>query len=301
MTNKIQPQSQPQIQSQPQPQPQQEGHNIADEEMSLDLLLHCWNLAQEQVQRAIDFNKNAGVKYPDAYVGYGFAAGTTEPMDVKQKKRWWAQCTHKKSGNFITLDSLSSAGKISDYEKELFEGQKLPRREMISMVRIKVDNKGEYLHRIEQWVGLNEIGGVITVSINGELDYTRRVGINPDTAKLEDGTETKILKVGTTEFSWYTLPKIYTTRFTKENVLAALEKAPPSMADGRRGKISYILKKEGTTNTISASNQEEFINGNFDEIWNYHMTPQPQINISGKELTNYLKQDAAAKEKHQYQ
>ena len=169
------------------------------------------------------------------------------------------------------------------------------------MVRVKVDNKGEYLHRIEQWVGLNEIGGIITISINGELDYTRRVGINPDTAKLEDGTETKILKVGTTEFSWHTLPKIYTTPSTEENVLAALEKAPPSMADGRLGKISYILKKEGTTNTISASNQEEFINGNFDELWDYHMRPQPQINISGKDLTNYLKQDAAAKEKHQYQ
>src|SRR5919106_1598112 len=95
--------------------------------------------------------------------------------------------------------------------------------------------------------------------------------------------------------------KIYTTPFTTENVLAALEKAPPSMADGRLGKISYKLKKQGTTNTISASNQEEFINGNFDELWDYHMRPQPQINISGKDLTNYLKQDAAAKEKHQYQ
>src|ERR671914_349778 len=163
-------QSRPQIQS----QSEQEGHNIADEEMSLDLLLHCWNLAQEQVQRAIDFNRNAGIKYPDAYVGYGYAAGTTEPMDVKQKKRWWAQCTHKKSGDLITLDSLISAGRISDFEKELFEGQKLPRREMISMIRVKTE-KGEYLMRIEQWTGLTEIGGITTITINGDLDYTRCV------------------------------------------------------------------------------------------------------------------------------
>lgn len=147
-----------QSQSQSQIQQQQEGHVhiVATEEMTLDLLLHCWKLAQEQVKRAIDFNREAGVKYPEyAYVGYGYAAGTTEPMDVKQKKRWWAACTHKKTGNLITLDSLVSAGRISDFEKELFEGQTLPRREMTSMIRVKTE-KGEFLFRQEKWVGLNE-------------------------------------------------------------------------------------------------------------------------------------------------
>jgi hypothetical protein len=105
-----------------QQQQQQEGHVVAAEEMTLDLLFHCWNLAQDQVKRAVDFNREAGLKNPESYVGYGFASGTAEPMDVKQKRRGWAQCTHKKTGNLITLDSLVSAGRISDFEKELFAG-----------------------------------------------------------------------------------------------------------------------------------------------------------------------------------
>jgi hypothetical protein len=247
----------------------------------------------------MDFNRNAGVKYPDAYIGYGYAPGTRVPDDVLQKKRWWAACTHRKSGNLITLDSLVSAGKISDYEKELFEGQKLPRREMISMTRVKTE-KSEYLLRTEQWTGLNEIGGVITISINGDLDYARRVPITPETGRLEDGTDTKILTVGTTESAYYYQPKIYTTPFNKENVLAALEKAPPSMADGINGKVTYEFMKEGTTRTISVPNLEVFIDADFEELWNRLTTPAPQININSKDLHNYLKQDAASKEEHKH-
>ena len=63
-----------------QTQQKEEGYSIANEEMTEDLLLHCWLLAQEQVKRAVDFNREAGLKNPEAYVGYGFASGTTEPV-----------------------------------------------------------------------------------------------------------------------------------------------------------------------------------------------------------------------------
>jgi hypothetical protein len=220
-------------------------------------------------------------------------------MDVRQKKRWWAACTHKKTGNLITLDSLVSAGRISDYEMELFDGQTpLPRREMTSMFRVKTET-GEFLHRNESWKGLSEIGGIVSIGINGELDYTRRVSITPDTAKLDDGTEVKILKVGTTEMAWYSQPKIYTTPFNEANVLAALEKAPPSMANGIYGKITYGLMKEGTINTTSVSNLQEFMNADFDSLWEQRTRPAPQININSKDLTNYVKLDKEAREAHQ--
>ena len=280
---------------------QQEGHIVATEEMTLDLLLHCWNLAQEQVKRAIDFNREAGLKNPESYVGYGYAAGTTEPMDVRQKKRWWAQCSHKKTGNPITLDSLISAGRISDFENELFEDQKLPRRELSQLLRVKTQDNSEYLMRMEQWKGLSEIGGIVTISVN-DLDFTRRVGITPTTAKQNDGTQIKVLEVGTTEFSWFTLPKIYTTPFTKENVMAAIEKARPSIDNDNRGKISYQLKREGHPNTISVSSLEEFIEGNFDEMWQRQMTPSPQININSKDLATFVKLHRESRQSHeQYQ
>lgn len=133
------------------------------------------------------------------------------------------------------------------------------------------------------------------------MDYTRRVGITPDTTKLENGTEVKILKVGTTEHAWYGLPKIYTTPFNKENVLAALEKAPP-MTDGIQGKITYLLMKEGTTNTTSVSNLEVFINADFEELWSRHTRPQPQININSKDLETFVKLDRESRQSHeQYQ
>lgn len=284
-----------------QTQQKEEGHSIANEEMTEDLLLHCWRLAQEQVKRAVDFNREAGLKNPEAYVGYGFASGTTEPMDVKQKRRWWAACTHKRTGKLITLDTLLASGRISALEKELFEGQKLPRRELSQLIRVKTQDSSEHLMRLEQWIGLSEIGGIVTVSVN-DLDFTRRIGVTPTTAKQTDGTEIKVLEVGTAEFAWYTLPKIYTTPFTKENVMAAIEKAQPSSNNNARGKISYQLSREGHPNPISVSSLEEFIEGDFDEIWTRHRSPQPQININSKDLATFVKLDRESRQSHeQYQ
>jgi hypothetical protein len=269
--------------------------------MTEDLLLHCWRLAQEQVKRAVDFNREAGLKNPEAYVGYGFASGTTEPMDVKQKRRWWAACTHERTGKLITLNTLLASGRISDLEKELFEGQKLPRRELSQLIRVKTQDSSEHLMRLEQWIGLSEIGGIVTVSVN-DLDFTRRIGVTPTTAKQTDGTEIKVLEVGTAEFAWGTLPKIYTTSFTKENVMAAIEKAEPSIENNAQGKISYQLLREGYPNPISVSSLKEFIECNFDERWARQTTHNPQININSKDLATFVKLDRESRESHeQYQ
>jgi hypothetical protein len=107
---------------------------------------------------------------------------------------------------------------------------------------------------------------------------------------------------GTGEFTYETSQKIYTTPFNKENVLAAIEKYPPSEDNDTRGKITYALKREGITNEVGISSLEEFIEGNFDELWARQTTPNPQININSKDLTTFVKLDRESRESHkQYQ
>lgn len=52
----------PQIQQQ-----KEEGqhHSVANEELNEELILHCWQLVQEQVRRVIEFNRLQGVPNPD--------------------------------------------------------------------------------------------------------------------------------------------------------------------------------------------------------------------------------------------
>ena len=85
---------------------QPEGYRVADEKLEKleDLLLHCWNLEQEQIKRTIDFNREQGAKYPDGYIGYGYAEGTTPPVEIRQRKRWLATVRNKKSGDFLTVN-----------------------------------------------------------------------------------------------------------------------------------------------------------------------------------------------------
>ena len=287
----------PQIQ---QPQEQQ-GHLIASEQFNEDLILHSWRLVKDQVQRVIEFNRSQGIPNPEAYVGYNYADGTPEPMSVKQKIRWLNITRHKKSGTWITVDTLVASGKISDIEREAFGLQKYPRLELSAMTRVKTQDNSEYLMRTMQAIGLSEIGAVVTLPLNGECDFTRKVPINPTTVSLRDGTDVKILEIGTGEFTYESSPKIYTTKFSKENVLAALEKYPPSEDNDTHGKISYAFKKEGETNEVGISSPEEFINSDFDETFERLRAPAPQIRLDSKDLLNYIKHNDESKEKNHFQ
>jgi hypothetical protein len=259
----------------------QQHHSIANEELNEDLILHSWRLVKEQVQRVIEFNRSQGVPNPDAYIGYNYADGSPEPMSVKQKIRWLNITRHKKSGTWITVDSLVASGRISDIEREMFGQQRYPRIELSALTRVKTQDNSEYLMRAMRAIGLSEIGAIVTLPLN-DCDFTRKVPISPTTAKLSDGTDVKILQVGTGEFTYENSPKIYTTKFSKENVLAAIEKYPPSEDNESRGKITHAFKREGTTNEVGVSSLEEFINSNFDETFERLRAPHPAININSK-------------------
>ena len=277
------------------------GHNINDEVLNEDLILHCWRGVQSQVRRVIEFNKSQGVTNPDAYVGYHYADGTPEPMSVKQKIRWLNITRRKKNGTWITVDSLVASGRISDIEREVFGTEKIPRIELYAMSRIKTHDNSEYLVRHMQATGLSEIGAVVTLPLN-DADFTKKVPISPDTAKLPDGTDVKILKVGTGEFYYESSPKIYTTPFNKENVLAALEKYPPSEDNGYGRKISYTFNREGSANGIGISSLEEFLTDDFNSTFERIRAPAPQININSKDLATFVKLDRESRKSHeQYQ
>jgi hypothetical protein len=288
------------IQSQQSQQQKTEGHSITNEEINEDLILHCWKLVKEQIQRVIEFNKSQGVPNPGAYVGYNYADGSPEPMSVKQKIKWLNIIRHKKSGKPITVNSLVESGRISDIEKQMFGEQRYPRIELSSMTRVKTLDNSEYLVRALRAIGLSEIGAIVSLPLS-DCDFTRKVPISASTAKLPDGTDVKILQVGSGEFTFESSSKIYTTPFTKENVLAALEKYPPSEDNDLRGKITYAFKKEGVTNEVMVSSIEEFLSEGFDEVWRQKTTPAPQININSKDIANYIKYDRESRDKAAYQ
>jgi hypothetical protein len=292
LTSKTQTQSR-----QEQEQTEEEGYSITNETISEDLLLRCWNKAVEQINQAIAINKESGVKYPGMYVSFFDEA---KPMDVIQKLRWAESCRHKKSMEFITLDSLRAAGQISDAEVKLFGDLEFPRRELTGMTRHKQDDK-EFLIRSERWIGLTLAAGVVTVAANN-IDFTRRIPFQPDFVPIDPnepkGPSARIVKVGRCLPGYETAGKIYLTPFTKENVLAAMQKAQRPTEPGLHGRISLMLSKDQAPNSTSAPDLDTFVNADFDELWKQQTSPTPQININSKDLANYVKFDKASKEEH---
>jgi hypothetical protein len=286
-------------QTQQQEQDQEQEYSVANEEIGEELLLRCWNTTIIPVNQAIAVNKESGAKYPGLYINY---FDETQPADIKQKRRWLAASINKKTGAFHTLDQLLSAGKISEVEKKLFGDKTFPRREISQIFRHQTDDKREWIMRFERWYGLSADAGIVTISVN-DMDYARRVSIEPESVpqdpSVQGSPHVKVLKIGTCLPGYYGAPKIYLTPFTKENVLAAMQKAQPS--EELHGKVSFILSKDNAHNPISAPDFDTFVNAPFDELWKQLTTPAPQINLNPKDLANYIKYDRESKNKDAYQ
>lgn len=217
-------------------------------------------------------------------------------MSVRSHRRWLNTTRHKKSGKWITVDSLAASGRISDMEKDLFDNDKqYPRIELISMTRVRTQEGSEYLMRQMQAIGLSEIGAIVTMDLP-DCDFTRKVPISPDTAKLPDGTDVKILRIGSGEFTYESSPKIYTTPFTEANVRATVDKYPP--LEDAHGKINYLFKKEDVANEVSVSSLEEFINADVDETIARSRQAAPTIQIDSKGLAAFAKMDSQSREEH---
>jgi hypothetical protein len=288
-------------QQQSQQSEEQEGYSVANEEIGESLLLRGWNKTIEPVYEAIRQNKESGIKYPDVFVNYFNEA---EPMDVHQKKRWLNSCINKKTGEFIILEQLRSAGRISNEEMKLFGDRPFPRRELIQITRHQDDSKREWLIRTEVWIGLTEMASIVRVPVNN-IDFARRVSIRPDSAPIDPTIQgsphVRVMKIGTCLPGYYSADKIYLTPFTKENMLAAMQKAGRPSQPSLHGHISLALSKDGAHNPYTVPDLDTFVNADFNELWKQLTTPAPQINISGKDLENYVKFDRESRNKDAYQ
>jgi hypothetical protein len=289
------------VKSQTQQPEQRQEYSVPSEEISESLLLRRWNTTIIPVNQAIAINKESGAKHPGLYVNYFDEA---EPMDVKQKRRWLVATINKKTGEFITLDQLRAAGKISDTEKKLFGDQKFPRRELTAMTRHQDDNKNEWLIRNERWVGLSENGSVVSVPVS-DIDFARQVMPRPNTVpqdpSVQGSPHVKVLKIGSCLPAYYSAEKIYLTPFTSSNVLAAMHKAQRPSEPRLHGHISLVLSKDGASNPTSAPDLDSFIQADFNELWKQQTTPAPQININSKDLASYIKYDRESRDKDAYQ
>jgi hypothetical protein len=286
------------VKSQSEQKEQPKGHNVADEQIDEDLILHCWNGVLQHVERVKTFNKSQGITNSDPWIGHTYD-GWSEPMSVRSHRRWLNITRHKKSGKWITVDSLAASGRISDMEKDLFDNDKqYPRINLISMTRVKTQEGSEYLMRQMQAIGLSEIGAIVTLNLP-DCDFTRKVPISPDTAKLPDGTDVKILRIGSGEFTYESSPKIFTTPFNEANIRATIDKYPPY--EEGYGKIVYLFQKMGIANEVSVPSLEEFINADVEETIARSRQAAPQININSKDLASYVKMDRESRERaHQY-
>jgi hypothetical protein len=282
------------VKSQSEQKEQSKGHNVADEEFNDDLILKSWRGVKDQVKRVIEWNREQGIPNPESYIGYHYADGTPEPMSIKQKIRFLKSIKHAK-GSYITVDSLVASGKISDLEKEAFGQQRYPRLQCSSMFRIKTQQGQQYLTRVMRALGLSEIGAIVSIGINGECDFTRKVPTAPTTAKLPDGTDAKALYVGSGEFTYETSPKIYTTPFTEANVRATLEKYP--LPEDEHTEVTYIFQKEGIANPVQVSGLQEFL-GDFDSTFERLRQPAPTIQIDSKGLAAFAKMDSQSRADH---
>ena len=91
----------------------------------------------------------------DIYVDY------EEPMQKKKRLRFLENVTNR-NGSFRTLENLVSAGTISEQELKYFPEEKLPRRIVSQIHRIKTQSGKEYIIRVEQWKGVGKSGSIIT-------------------------------------------------------------------------------------------------------------------------------------------
>jgi hypothetical protein len=126
---------------------------------------------------------------------------------------------------------------------------------------------------------------------------------NSDGSQLREGhsiVDNKTFQIATVRSGPNREPsgtKIYTHKFTPELAFSALKLAHGSYTDHYHG-CSLALMKEGAPNPIGVMDAKLWAEAPFDELWEQQSRPAPQINVSGKDLLNYVKHDRESKENH---
>ena len=127
----------------------------------------------------------------DIYVDY------EEPMQKKKRLRFLENVTNR-NGSFRTLENLVSAGTISEQELKYFPEEKLPRRIVSQIHRIKTQSGKEYIIRVEQWKGVGKSGSIITcpVTLGSYVEPSYTTEFQPIDKDNPNGPVVRVAKLG---------------------------------------------------------------------------------------------------------
>jgi hypothetical protein len=296
-----------------------------EEPISAELLLRSHTLTEQIIDQLRKKNNDTGLEM-DA-VDYwarsnqnSMARKRVKPSDVfieyeswtkNRKLKWLSQVQNQRSGAFYSLKNLIQNDVISESERQLFELppgiEDYPYRQIYQFYRIKRGDGSEYFSTHEQWTGISKSATVITISVS-DLYWYIRPSVkyelrNADGSILQQGhsiVDNKTFQIATVRSGPSREPfgqKVYTHKFTPELAYSALKLAHGSYTDHYHG-CSLALMKEGAPNPISAMDAKLWAEAPFDELFEESSRPAPQINVSGKDLLNYVKHDRESRTEH---
>jgi hypothetical protein len=273
----------------------------------VELLLSHYTRAGEVIERQKSFNLKNGLpeELMEAYINYTVPSG-------KEKYLNWIDAVTSEHGRFWDMKTLKAASFVSDEETPL-DSNSYPRRELMSISRLKTSAGKEVLTHQETWRGLQQDGTEKSLFVP-DLDFwyephisyvyadpgTTYSSFNPrstesrKTVSIGQGAKIRVAKLATDVI----FPKnemgtvVYTTEYSPENVYEILKAAPPKGPFGDSNGTALSLRKENASISYSVFTLEEFLSESFDDT--YKRLSQPSANINVKDLVDQLKTTRAS-------
>jgi hypothetical protein len=214
----------------------------------------------------------------DLYVDY------EPPLHKKKRLRFLENVTNR-DGSFRTLSNLVSAGTISEQELKYYPEERLPRRVVNQIHRIKTQAGKEYIVRVEQWKGIGKSGSIITcpVTLGTYVEPFYTTEFQPVDRNDPTGPTVRVARLGLPQAATYVGTKKYTDEYAPEKIRKYLKHV-----EGVHNKDwSTLLIKEGEPNPIAIKDTTRFATEDFDTLWTEFSRARPQVDI--KDLVRELR------------
>jgi hypothetical protein len=260
-----------------------------EEKPTAELLLRRFKLMDEIVEDVRKKNIERGLdpKMMGYYIHYDSESG-----EKRRYNYWIAKVTNKRTGRFNQIKDLKARELIPEDEVNENDGKTYPYRRLNALIKVKTEDGKLWLHRIEQWVGIDAAGQEVTCPVV-DLDYIRKPQIAYERI-LKDPTDPSgpSIRVGKimTNHVWSVEqpgPKTYLNEYSREKVDQYLRYAVGPIDNHGKG-TSLALKKEGVTNECSATYEQFVSEEDFDTVFERIRTPAPEF----KDFLNDMKKQA---------
>jgi hypothetical protein len=281
--------------------------NIYEQPISAEMILRPYTLTENIVNQARKINdENLGmIEVIDPW-GKGTSTGTDsmghalgtlatikkkasqlrefvdfQPSPTKTKKlQFIKQTMNQRSKKFYTIESLIQMGVLHPSERELYKfppyASDFPYRTVYQYRRVQRADKTEYLTTHEYITSVDDQGTVVSIALEPHtyiVPNIIREKRNTDGTPLRPGasianTDTVQVSIIKSNPNREVFGKVeYLTPFTKEVVLSALRFAHGELGDRYNG-ASMTIVKENYPQSYSVFEVDEFVNANFNDLWN---------------------------------